>query len=103
MWLGTVRGLVYLKQSRCYSCINKNPNLANTGTPCFPQLHVEGSKIATEINATLFVSCVILIASKLWIKYAEYSEVSVLFAPGGNLQELRPLLFQFVDQIALTL
>ena len=42
--------------------LNKNPSLANACIPCFPQLHVDGSNIATEINATLFVSCVILTA-----------------------------------------
>ena len=64
--------------------------------PCFTQLHVDGINIATEINVKQFVSYVILTASKLLIKYAEYIEVNVEFAPGGNLQECWPPLFQFV-------
>jgi hypothetical protein len=54
-----------LYESRCYSCVNKNPNLANACTPCFPQLHVEDINIATEINARLPVSCLIFDSFKI--------------------------------------
>jgi len=53
---------IYIYMSLGFKRLNKNPSLANACIPCFPQLHVDGSNIATEINATLFVSCVILTA-----------------------------------------